>query len=149
MLLRGQRGGLLCGEHGSGVPWPLCFLVRVRGGGAARVGVGIAPGGAVGGGCLDSWGVGGWESILCFPFRVTAGAMVGVRLDSSVVPFVLRMSKAAHDIPSCFQSGGIVGALGSIPVARREATTARIIPSEVKSARRVAMALRLSVGGKM
>ena len=42
------------------MPWSLCFLVRVRGGGATGVGGGIAPGGAVGGGCLDSWGVGGW-----------------------------------------------------------------------------------------
>ena len=48
------------GNIGSGVPWSICFLVRVREGGAARVRVGIAPGGAVGGGCLDSWGVGGW-----------------------------------------------------------------------------------------
>ena len=75
--------------------------------------------------------------------------MVGARFDSFVVPSVLRMSKAAHDSPSRFQSGGIVGALGSIPVARRQVTTARIIPPGVESTSRVAMALRLSVGGKM
>ena len=75
--------------------------------------------------------------------------MVGVRLDTSVVPSVLRMSKAAHDTPSYFQSGGIVGAFGSIPVAKRQITTARIIPPGVESTRRVVMALRLSVGGKM
>ena len=76
-------------------------------------------------------------------------AMVGTGLDSSVVPSALRMSKAAHDSPSCFQSGGVVGALGSIPVARRQVTTASIIPPGVESTRRVAMALRLSMGGKM
>ena len=75
--------------------------------------------------------------------------MVGARLDSSVVPSVLRMLKAAHDNPSCFPSGGIVGALGSSPVARRQVTTARIIQPGVELARRVAMALRLSVVGKM
>ena len=48
------------GNIGSGVPWSLCFLVRIRGDGAARVGVDIASGGAVGGGYLDSWDVGGW-----------------------------------------------------------------------------------------
>ena len=66
--------------------------------------------------------------------------MIGVRLDSSVVSSVLRMSKAAHDSPSCFQSGGIVGAFGSSPVVRRQVTG-------VESTRKVAMALRLSVGG--
>ena len=74
--------------------------------------------------------------------------MVGARLDSSVVPSVLRMSKAAHDSPSCFPSGGIAGALGSNPVARIQVTTARIIPPGVGLTRRVAIALRLSVGGK-
>ena len=59
------------------------------------------------------------------------------------------MSKAAHDSPSYFQSGGIVGALGSIPVARRQVTIARIIPPGVESTRRGAMAPRLSVDGKM
>ena len=44
------------------MPRSLCFLVRVRGGGATGVGGGIAPGGAVGGGCLHSWGVEGWWS---------------------------------------------------------------------------------------
>ena len=37
------------GNIGSGVPWSLCFSFLVRGGGAARVGVGIIPGGAVSG----------------------------------------------------------------------------------------------------
>ena len=36
------------------MPGSFCFLVRVRGGGATGVGGGIAPGGAVGGGYLDS-----------------------------------------------------------------------------------------------
>ena len=85
-----------------------------------------------------------------FPcFRITTGAMVRARLDSSVVPSVLLMSKAALDNPSFSQSGGSVGAFGSIPVARRQVTTARIIQPGVESTRRVAMALRLSVGGKM
>ena len=48
------------GNIGFGVPWYLCFLVRVRKGGTPDVGGGIAPGGAVGGGCVESWGVGGW-----------------------------------------------------------------------------------------
>ena len=53
------------------------------------------------------------------------------------------LSKASHDKPSCSQSGGgIVGAFGSTPVARRQVTTARIIPPGVESMRRVAMALR-------
>ena len=44
---------------GSGVPWSFCFLVRVRGGDATGGGEGgISPGGAVGGDCFDSWGVG-------------------------------------------------------------------------------------------
>ena len=42
------------GNTGFVVPWSFCFIVRVR------VGGGIAPGDAVGGGCLDSRGVGGW-----------------------------------------------------------------------------------------
>ena len=75
--------------------------------------------------------------------------MVGARLDSSVVPSVLRMSKAAHNSPSYFPSGGIVGALGSNPVARRQVTTARIIQPGVELTKRVAMALRLSVVRKM
>ena len=75
--------------------------------------------------------------------------MVGARLDSSVVPSVLRMSKAAHDSPSCFPSDVIVGALGSNPVARRQVTTARIIQPGVDLTRRVAMGFRSSVGGKM
>ena len=37
------------GNIDSGVPRSFCFLVRVRGGGAAGVGGSIAPGGAVGG----------------------------------------------------------------------------------------------------
>ena len=75
--------------------------------------------------------------------------MAGARLDSSVIASILRMSKAAHDSPSSSQCGGIVGAFGSIPVARRQVTIARIIPPGVKSTRRVAMALLLSVGGKV
>ena len=75
--------------------------------------------------------------------------MVGARLDSSVVPSILRVSESAHDRPSCSQSGGTVGAFGSIPVAGRQVTTARSIPSGVESTRSVAMALRLSVGEKM
>ena len=75
--------------------------------------------------------------------------MVGVRLNSSVVPSVLRMSKAARDSPSYSQSGGIVGAFDSIPVSRRQVTTARIIPPGVESTRKVAIALRLSVSGEM
>ena len=88
--------------------------------------------------------------------------MIGARLDSVVgfwssscigVSFIplsmLRMlSKASHNKPSCSQSGGIVEAFGSTPVARRQVTTARIIPPGMESARRVVMALRLSVGGK-
>ena len=87
--------------------------------------------------------------------------MTGVRLDSfvgfwssscigvsSVVPSIFQMSKAPHDSPSCSQSGGIGGAFGSTPVARKEVTTARIIPPGVESTRRLTMALRLSVGGK-
>ena len=75
--------------------------------------------------------------------------MVVSRLGSSVVSPVWLTLKAAHDSPSCFQSGGIVGVFGSDPVARRQVVTARIIPPGVESTRRVAMALRLSVGGKM
>ena len=49
------------GNIGSGIPWSFCFLVRVRGGGATVVGGGgISPGDAVGGDCLDYWGVGEW-----------------------------------------------------------------------------------------
>ena len=137
------------GNIGSGVPWPFCFLIRVRGGGATGVGGGIGPGGALGVGCLESWGVGGWCSSFCFPFRVTTGVMVGARLDSSIVPSVLRMSKAAYGSSSSSQSGGIVRAFGSVPVARRQVITARIISPGVESTRRVAVALRLSVGGKV
>ena len=75
--------------------------------------------------------------------------MVGARLDSYGISSVLQMSKAAHDSPPCSQSGGIVRAFGSIPVARRQVTTARIIPPGVESTRRVAVAPRMSVGGKM
>ena len=89
--------------------------------------------------------------------------MIGARLDSVVVfgssscigisyiPLsVLRMlSKASHDNPSCSQSVGVVGAFGSTPVARRQVAKARIIPPGVESTRRrVAMALRLSLGGR-
>ena len=42
--------------------------------------------------------------------------MVVARLDLSVVSSILWMSKAAHDSPSSPQSGGIVGAFGSIAV---------------------------------
>ena len=85
-----------------------------------------------------------------FPcFRIITGAIVRAKSDSSVVPPVLRISKAAYDKPSYSQSGGSVGAFGSIPVARRQVTTARIIPPGVESTRRVATALRLSVGWKM
>ena len=59
------------------------------------------------------------------------------------------LSKASHDRPSCSKSGGIVGAFGSTPVARRLVTTAHIIPPGAESTRMVAMALRLSVGGNM
>ena len=128
------------GNISSGVPCSLCFLVRVRGGDAPGVGGGIAPGGAVGGSCLESWGVEGW--CLCFP-------SVGTRLDSSAVPSVSGMSEAAHDSPSSSQSDGIVGVFGSTPVVRRQLTTARIIPPGVESRKSVAMALRLSVGEKM
>ena len=72
-----------------------------------------------------------------------------MRLDSSAVPSVLWMSKAAHDSPSSSQSGGIVGAFGSIPVARIQVTTARIMSPGVELTRTVAMAFRLSVGRKM
>ena len=57
--------------------------------------------------------------------------MVRAGLDSSVVPSVLWMSKASHDSSSCSQSGGIVGAFGSIPVARKQVTAARTIPPRV------------------
>ena len=41
-----------------GVSWFFCSVVRVRDGGATCIGGGgISPGGAVGGSCLDSWGV--------------------------------------------------------------------------------------------
>ena len=45
---------------GSEVPLSFCFLIRVRGFGVTGGGGGISPDGAVGGVCLDSWGVGGW-----------------------------------------------------------------------------------------
>ena len=62
--------------------------------------------------------------------------MIGARPDSAVgfwssscigVSFIplsmLRMLlKASHDKPSCSQSGGIVGAFSSTPVARRQET---------------------------
>ena len=56
--------------------------------------------------------------------------------------------KALHDKPFCSKSVGIVGAFGTTPVARRFVTTARIILPGVELTRMVAMALRLSVGGK-
>ena len=75
--------------------------------------------------------------------------MIGARLDyvvgfwgsscigvSSVVPSVLRTSKASHDNISCSQSGGIVRTFGKTPVAKRQVTTARIIPPGVGSTRR-------------
>ena len=74
--------------------------------------------------------------------------MVVARFGSSVVSSVWLMSKAAYDSPSCSQSGGVVGAFGSVPVARGQVATARIIPPGVES-RRVKMALRLSAGGKI
>ena len=40
------------------------------------------------------------------------------------------LSKSSRDNPSCFQSGGVVGAFGSTPVAWRQVTTARIIDEE-------------------
>ena len=75
--------------------------------------------------------------------------MVVARLGSSVVSSVWLMPKAARDSPSCSQSDGILGAFGSVPVARRQVTTTRIIPPVAESTRRVAMALRLSLGEKM
>ena len=83
---------------------------------------------------------------LDFLFGFWSSSCIGV---SSIPLSVLGMSsKASQDNPSCYQSGGIVGAFGSIPVARRQVTTARIIPPGVDSTRRVAMARRRSVGGK-
>ena len=62
---------------------------------------------------------------------------------------MLRMlSKASHDKPSCAESGGIVGAFGSTPVARSQVTTARTIPHGMESMRMVVITLRLSVGGR-
>ena len=46
-------------------------------------------------------------------------------------------------------SGGIVGAFGSMPVTRKQVTTAQIIAPEVESTRMVAMTLGLSVGGNI
>ena len=60
-----------------GVPEFFCFFGRVRGSGDTGVGVGFAPGGVIGGGCLDCWGVEGWCSILCFPFRVITAGVPG------------------------------------------------------------------------
>ena len=87
--------------------------------------------------------------------------MIGARLDSvvgfwsfscievlSAIPSVLRTSKVSHEF-LLSQSGGIVAAFGSTPVARRQVTTARIIPRGVESTKRVAIALRLSVGGNL
>ena len=151
---------------GSGVSWSSCFFVHARDSGVTGGGEGkISPGDAVGGGGFDSWRGGewpDWSSVLCFPFRVTTGAMIGARLDSvvelwssscvgvlSISLSMLRMlSKASHDKPSCSQSGEILGAFGSTPVARRHDTTARIISPGVESTRRVVMAPRLSVGRK-
>ena len=88
--------------------------------------------------------------------------MIGSRIDSAVgfwssscigvssIPLSTLgvLSKASHDKPSCSQSGGIVGAFGSTPVTRRQVTTTCIILPGVESTRRVAMTLRLNVGGK-
>ena len=85
---------------------------------------------------LDAAVVGFWSS-----------SCIGV---SSIPPSLLRMlSKASHDNPSCSQSGGIVGAFGSILGAKRQVTTARTIPPGSESTRRVVMALRLNIGGKI
>ena len=49
------------GNIGPGVSWSFCFLVRVSDDGVTGgAGGGIFPGGAVGGGGLDSWNVGEW-----------------------------------------------------------------------------------------
>ena len=55
---------------------------------------------------------------------------------------VANVAKTLHDNPSCFQSVQNAEAFGSIPVAMRQVTTARIIPSELESTRRVAVALQ-------
>ena len=75
-----------------------------------------------------------------------SSACIGV--PSNPLSMLRMLSKASHYKPSCSQLGGIVGAFGSTPVARRQLTTAHIIPPEVESIRREAMALRLSVSGK-
>ena len=75
--------------------------------------------------------------------------MVVAGLGSSVISSIWLTLKAARDSPFCSQSGEIVGVFGSDPVARRQVITARIILPGVESTRRVAMALRLSVGGKI
>ena len=49
------------------------------------------------------------------------------------------LSKTSHDKPSCFQSGRIVGAFDSTPVARRQVTTIHIIHPGVESTKGVAM----------
>ena len=75
--------------------------------------------------------------------------MIAVILVSSVVSLAWPTSNAAHDSPSCSQSGRAVGVFGSDSVAMRQVIAACIIPPGMESTRRVAMALRLSVGGKM
>ena len=64
--------------------------------------------------------------------------------------FILQtLSKATRDMTSCLMSGGTVKVFGSVPVPRRLATTARIIPPGVESTRMGSMSLRLGVGGNM
>ena len=79
--------------------------------------------------------------------RFRGSSCIGV---SSIPPSVMRiLLQASHGSPSCSQSGEIVVAFDSTPVARRHVTTARIIPPGVESTRRVAIALQVSVGEKM
>ena len=95
--------------------------------------------------------------------RYNPGASIWSRLDFVVVGFwccscigvpsvhlslLGMLSKASHGKNSCSKSGGIVGAFGSTPAARRLVTTARSIPPRMESTRIVAMTHRLSVGGK-
>ena len=82
--------------------------------------------------------------------RYNPGASIWSRLDFVVVGFwcssyigvssvhlsLLRMlSKASHGNNFCSKSGGIVGAFGSTPVARRLVITARSIPPRMKPTR--------------
>ena len=75
--------------------------------------------------------------------------MVAAVWGPSAVSSVWLTMKAAQDSPSCSVSNGVVEVFGNAPVARRQVITARIIPPGVESTRRLAMALRLSVGGKI